>query len=267
MSLRDRLPAWALDAARSVLDASSPARRRATSSRRRAAASGRDQTLALGLGDSVLAGPFAGMRMSPDASWGGLAARLVGSYEEEIADELLDLLGRQPPRVLDIGAAEGYYAVGVARLLPSAAVLAFDIDPAARRLCRTNARLNGVTNLRVRGRADHGRLRRALVPAALVLCDCEGFEAVLLDPALVPGLRTADLLVELHEFAWPGVTGLLLQRFAATDDVVLVDARPRRGADHPALAHLSGQDADRAVDEGRPVEPHPMQWAVLRVKE
>jgi hypothetical protein len=36
--------------------------------------------------------------------------------------------------------------------------------------------------------------------------DCEGCEAVLLDPALVPALRTTEVVVELHDFCSPHVS-------------------------------------------------------------
>jgi methylase of polypeptide subunit release factors len=46
--------------------------------------------------------------------------------------------------VIDIGAAEGYYAIGFARRLPAARVIASDLDPVARLLCWLLARRNGV---------------------------------------------------------------------------------------------------------------------------
>jgi len=49
-----------------------------------------------------------------------------------------------PPAVITVGCAEGYYAVGLARLFPQAAIFAFDTDPKAQLICRQTASLNQV---------------------------------------------------------------------------------------------------------------------------
>ena len=48
--------------------------------------------------------------------------------------------------VLNIGCAEGYYAVGLARRMPQARVLAFDINRTAQDTCRALAAKNGVAD-------------------------------------------------------------------------------------------------------------------------
>ena len=40
----------------------------------------------------------------------------------------------------------------------------------------------------------------------MVVCDVEGYEEYLLDPAIVPSLSNATILVEMHDFVRPGVT-------------------------------------------------------------
>lgn len=83
-----------------------------------------------------------------------------------------------------------------------------------------------------------------------------------MDPVAVPGLRGASLLVELHEFAAPGVTELLLGRFRPTHDIMLIDAAPKSAEGRWVLGHLNPKEAAMAVSEGRPLDP-PMQWAVM----
>ena len=262
--LRDALPCRLQDAARLLLDTLSVRRRAARAQAHEAAAPTRELARRVSPNGRVLAGPFKGLRLPLEASWGGLAARLAGAYEEELTDLLSDLTAGRPPRVLDVGAAEGYYAVGLAQALPDAQVYAFDLDPGQRRLCRKTARLNHVRTVRVRGRVDPRRLQRYLVPGALVLSDCEGFEDVLMDPALVPGLLDAALVVELHEFAAPGVTERVLSRFRASHEVQLIVARPRAISGLRQLDHLPVAERNAAVNEGRPTVSGPMQWAVMR---
>ncbi len=166
---------------------------------------------------AVQAGPFAGMRYVPFASGSGLLPKLAGSYEMELHAAVAESIARQPARLLNIGAGEGYYAVGYALRLPGLAVQAFDTDALARRRLRDLARLNGVLGrVRVRGRCRHPALQGAIVARTLVLCDCEGCEGDLLDPERAPGLRGADLIVELHVERQPAIAELLQSRFAPT---------------------------------------------------
>ena len=61
-----------------------------------------------------------------------------------------------------------------------------------------------------------------------LLVDIEGAEAILIDPALLAGLRRAELLIETHEPFVPGVEALLAARFIATHHVRWIAPRPRR---------------------------------------
>ena len=91
-------------------------------------------------------GPFAGMRCIGVSAVSTILPRLIGSYEAELHDTIQKLAHRGYQRVVNIGCGEGYYAVGLARLLPAAQVFALDPDPVARSLCQSLAELNDVTN-------------------------------------------------------------------------------------------------------------------------
>jgi hypothetical protein len=257
---RELLPARAQDFLRTVRDQTSPGRRAAAARRKVDAA--RDIELARKVSPDgrVLSGIFEGMTMPLEASWGGLSARVAGSYEEELAPDLAALIAAEPPVVIDAGSAEGYYAVGLARALPSSTVYAFDISRDARRVCRLAAARNGVRNLHVRGRIDPRQLRALLVPNALVLADVEGYETILLDPNRVPNLCRAAIIVEFHEWIVPGATTLVVDRFTATHHIKMIDSRPRDAFGRGHLSHLTAEEAYSAVQE----RPYSQQWAVMR---
>jgi len=62
----------------------------------------------------VQAGPFAGMLLTGDTSWdavGDETSKLLGFYEEEIDPHLEQAIAAKPDLVLNVGCAEGYYAV------------------------------------------------------------------------------------------------------------------------------------------------------------
>ncbi len=102
--------------------------------------------------------------------------------------------------VVDIGCDEGYYAVGMAMRLPRARVYAFDINSQAQHDCAQMAVLNNVQDrVVIGGECTWEGLQQLLKPGDLVICDCEGCEAALMDPAKAPALARAFLIVELHD--------------------------------------------------------------------
>ncbi len=218
-------------------------------------------------GLEVRRGPFAGLRY-PDAlvaGHGDLVAKLVGTYELELAPVLEAWIGHGVERFVDVGAAEGFYAVGMAVASPATRVVAFELDPAARAQLAVLAEHNGVGDrVEIRGACTPAELAALRGDGVAVLSDCEGGEAALLDPVAAPALTRWPLLVELHEFVVPGVTETLRRRFAPTHDVELIDGRPRDGERPPELRGVGERDRARLLGERR---PGPMQWMRLRPRE
>ena len=211
-------------------------------------------------GSSVLSGPFKGMKYTGRAAGSLATPKLLGSYEAELHPAIEAVLARSPDTVIDIGVAEGYYAVGLARRLPSARVIGYDIDADARNKCAAMARLNGLDQrIDIRGVCTHEALRESLTSATLVVCDCEGCEFDLIDPVAVPELASADLVVELHDFSRAGLGQTLVSRFASTHDTEILPAVTKDPAHYP-LSDLSPTEQRLAVDELR---HSPQQWVVM----
>lgn len=183
-------------------------------------------TLRARSGTTVLGGPFKGMAYPTAASEGAWAARLLGVYESSLAPVFEQVIARGYPQILDVGCAEGYYAVGLARRMPQTRVFAHDTDPQARALASALASANGVAD-RVTVGGEVGPADLALCQSArtFVLCDIEGAEEGLLDPAAAPGLLSADILVEVHEGMKPGLTDRLAARFAPSHRVTRIGRR------------------------------------------
>lgn len=179
-------------------------------------------------GAKIMQGPFAGMDYLTSATEGALTPRLIGTYESELHPYLADFAGAGLDCVIDVGCAEGYYAVGLARLMPQVAVHAFDISEKARKACAELAAKNGVADRVVIGEEFeptgfelfHDR-------KCLVLVDIEGAEDDLLRPDLSPALAGMDLIVETHDVYRPGVLERLTERFAPTHDIVRLDPQPK----------------------------------------
>jgi hypothetical protein len=181
----------------------------------------------------VVDGPFAGM-------WYGIPVphlpAYLGTYELELRPLLAELAGSRFDVLLNVGAADGYYAVGLARLWPAARVVAFELIPAKRANVRRVASENGVDErLQVEEACTPGRLDELTREAGrpLVWMDVDGAEMELLDPELVPGLRRAEIVVELHEFLAPNAREILAARFAPTHGSQLVASEDRRVEQFP----------------------------------
>jgi hypothetical protein len=177
-------------------------------------------------GDRVLSGPFRGMAYPLRASEGARAPRLIGSYEASLVPVIEKIVTDGYERVIDIGSAEGYYAVGLALRMPGAQVVARDSDAQARAACAELARLNGVAGrVEIGGAVMPAEFDALIAGRTLILCDIEGEEAALLDPEAAPALCAADLLVEVHEGMRPGCLELLERRFAPTHAVQRIGRR------------------------------------------
>src|SRR5262249_54852199 len=131
------------------------------------------------------------------------------------------LCARPYTEIVDVGCAEGYYAVGLAMRVPSARVYAYDTYDQATRLCRRMADLNGVGERGITGAfCSPAALRDIPVRGrAVIISDCEGYEKDLFPEDVVPALARHDLLVETHDFIDINISRTIRQRFADTHRV------------------------------------------------
>lgn len=225
-----------------------------------------ENTLVARCGTEVLSGPFQGMAYPVRSSEGGRAPRLIGCYERSLAPVIERIVGHPYACVIDIGCAEGYYAVGLARAMPQAVVRAHDTDARARAACQALAAANGCAERVVIGaefrKADFAICQNA---ETLVLCDIEGAEADLLNPTDAPGLRAADILVEVHEGMKPGLVDELIRRFEPSHSIQRID-RALDGSALPDWAETLG-DLDRLLLlwEWR-ASPTPWLWMTRKVQ-
>ncbi|WP_009959381.1 hypothetical protein [Verrucomicrobium spinosum] len=215
---------------------------------------------------TVASGPFTGMRYVKGASAGAYPPKLLGIYERELHQSVNAIAAWNPSCVVHIGAAEGYYVVGMARLT-NARQIAFEIAEEGRSLCRNLSQLNGVDHLvQIEGRcnlADLAQMHFNSERVALI-CDVEGAEDVLLDPGVAVWMSRAMVLVELHEFEAPGVSDRLLKRFAASHHITKVLPESRDWHECPTRAGIDQfiprRYRAKVVSEGR---QHETPWLFM----
>jgi hypothetical protein len=183
---------------------------------------------------------------------------LLGQYERQLYPALLEAVTKAG-FAIDIGHAEGYYAVGLALLgMP---VVAFDADWHERRVCRAMARANGVLDrISLRRWCTEVSLRVLTRDRrALIISDADGGEIELFTPQMIRDLRHCDLIVELlaptAEQNEPFV-----RRFLSTHRVEIIE-HPTEPAGVETIAFL-GPHAPRMATEYRAFQ----QWMVARAK-
>ena len=91
---------------------------------------------------TVSQGLLKGLQLNRDTWWGksDLGAQCLGLYEKEI----LDLISSHGPfdTFLDIGAADGYYAVGLLHAKMAKRAICFEISPDGQRAIKENWLIN-----------------------------------------------------------------------------------------------------------------------------
>jgi len=181
-------------------------------------------TLIAQQGNVVQAGPFAGLRFVGQTSEGCSAPRLLGCYEHELHPQIERLIGQPFDAVLNIGCADGYYAVGLAGRMPGVPVFAHDLNPAAQTSCRAVAELNGVADrVQVGGLFQGADFAAFAGKKTWLVMDIEGGERELLDPRAYPALRDITILVECHDCFIPGMSIEIARRFSDTHAITRID--------------------------------------------
>jgi len=215
-------------------------------------------------GMSVIHGSFRGLSYPAAISTGSvLVPKLLGSYEAELIPTWESLLQERYDTIIDIGCAEGFYAVGLARRMPSAHVFAYDTDPQAQILCQKMIEHNGVADsVTVRGQATAEEFRQVMIGRTLILCDCDGAETDVLNPVAVVSMQTANILVEVHDHLDESISSTLTARFAPTHSIEYIPSMTKDPAQYRELDFFIPENRAIAINEFRPQQG----WLVMRAK-
>ena len=178
----------------------------------------------------VISGPFAGLRLTSSSVWFNPWPYLLGTYELELHGWIRNFSDQNWSRIVDVGAADGFYAVGLARMLgKESAVIAFEAMETGRKATADLAELNHLANsFIVKGTCFPIELEQVLDGSkALVIMDVEGAEKELLDLELIPSLAFATILVECHDLYVSGISDTIRDRFSNTHHIEAIESRQR----------------------------------------
>jgi len=218
----------------------------------------------------VLDGPFKGMIYPKNESFGSaFFPKILGTYEKEISSVIDDLLDSDYDLILDVGCAEGYYAVGFARFGKAKKIYAYDIQEKARKLCSEMALANNVSDkLEVQSLFDINEYQRILKEfpnsKILLILDTEGFEKILLNQEFRKILQNTDFLIEMHDFIDIEITDIVSKFFDQKEITKIFSLSDfQKGLEYQSefLTDLDFKTKYYVLAEGRPEQ---MKWYFVR---
>lgn len=220
--------------------------------------------------NTIQGGPFRGMRYHDFSDEGTHLPKLVGTYEHQLHDTIEESVSQGYQIIVNIGAADGYYGIGMALRCPGSRILLYETHEERQAQCRRLAEMNNVTDrVEIHGTFAREELDRLDVQGrGLILCDIEGAERDLLDPDKSRSLRHFDMIVECHDLlADPGavpISELLRKRFDRTHIARLISQDRFPGSPVPVWAQrLSQLDQLMCLWEER---AGPTPWLKLTAK-
>lgn len=203
----------------------------------------------------ILSGPFEGMKYIRKSSGSTLFPKLIGCYEEAIQNIVTNSILRHYDKIIDIGCAEGYYAVGFAYKCPNSKVVASDIDEIAINNLLQLIEVNNISNVEIKNNGfDCISLNAELEGKEdkLIVCDIEGYELELLDIEKVPNLGKVDLIIESHDCFKDGLTEILIDRFYNTHVIEIIVNYSFLVNSYEKLKGLPKEVVNYMTDEQRP---------------
>ncbi|MDX5337620.1 MAG: hypothetical protein LPK25_01245 [Cyclobacteriaceae bacterium] len=218
------------------------------------------------ISNEVKSGPFKGLKYPfMEAKHSMIFPKLLGYYENEIHEVFHSIRNIKFHSIIDVGCAEGYYAVGMALIFPDTKICAADIDPEAREKTRQMAEFNNISV------PDQVEIISEINPEFLlaldpehryfIFSDCEGYEETLFSKRVVSHLKESYFLIEIHDFVSLGLGDRLKNRFAETHRIQSIqstdDIFRYRKVQDPELKNIPGKDLKILLEEKRPTQ---MEW-------
>lgn len=123
-------------------------------------------------------GPLRGFKLESESSWNSadLGSKIFGMYEQEVMELLLTQRGNHDI-CINIGAADGYYGVGLVSSNIFSRSICYELTEAGRQVIAKTAQLNQVTNkVEIRGQATRAfpeelQALGIALPQCLILAD------------------------------------------------------------------------------------------------
>lgn len=209
---------------------------------------------------TVQRGLFKGLKLGPNPWWGGLdlGSQCLGYYEQEILELISELPDESTKIFIDIGAADGYYAVGMLLSKKAEKCICFETSALGQAAIRDAWILNGAPGeLEIYGLASQTALLS--LPElenrkTLVLIDIEGGEFDLLTEAVINKLADSIVIIEVHEWETDFLTNYeaLIYRLRKKFNLFTIPRINKKVVDDANLRDFTDDNRQLLVSERRP---------------
>lgn len=219
-------------------------------------------------GSTIQYGPFKGMKIAKEKSWEleyGLITKILGTYEEKVIDKLIKF-SKKNNTFIDIGAADGFYVVGMAFKNFFKYIYAFEINSKSRRIIEINHRLNkSKQNIKIKNEANYLSLKRIikLRKKCTILIDIEGAEFDLLSLKVLKVLKDCHIICELHKFYGEKKYYDLIENSKKIFKTELIKRSSYNPSKFKELDSFSDDERLLALSEGRKSN---QEWLILTPK-
>jgi len=217
------------------------------------------KSLSRQMNNTVGYGPFSGLILT-DYIWNrvNVGNRLLGLYEKEVLQSLYKVPASHKTLV-DMGAADGYFAIGCLIANMFNKVYCFESSPDAQKKLFDNASLNHVQDrIEIFGLATKKfpfelQGKGVDISKCVVLCDIEGGEFEVFDENTLKALKGAVIIIEIHDWHKNGIGGYsrLRERVGKYFNITTLTTGSRDLSPFTEVAKLSDNDRWLLCSEGR----------------
>ena len=223
----------------------------------------------------VIYGPYKGMFFSENNHWGigDLGPKIIGLYEFEVQNKLLDLVNNfKIENFVNIGAAEGYHAIGIAKKTNVQNFVLYEIDKKGQEILKDNILNNELKkNIEIENEANLNSIyelnKKFDFSKTLFLVDIEGSELNLFNDEILGLLKNSFLIIENHKFllseAKQNKYQELINKLNDNFSMEIIRNTGRNVSQINEISNLSENELMMISSESR---PKMMEWFVLTPK-
>jgi len=154
-------------------------------------------------GDSVKYGPFRNLILGHGSTWAQYDdfLKLIGEYEPHIVEKLVEVSDGYTVFV-DIGASDGYFALGLVKAEFFSRAICFEKSDEDRSIIKELAKQNHIEGqIEIHGSATATKILdlKTQIGRCVILCDIEGGELEILTDEVLELYSNSVFIIELHE--------------------------------------------------------------------
>lgn len=205
---------------------------------------------------TVQNGIFKNLKINKDISWGSgdIASKIYGLYENKIQRLLAEI---KKPILIDIGAADGFFAIGCLHSKLSKYCYAFEQSSSGRAALSKTAKMNNVSDkITIMGKVTNENFL-SLLPQdinfsnTVLLCDIEGQEYNFFTDEVLKKLKKSHIIIEIHNNNNNDDEIKLMRRIKKFFNISVIFGNDNEYSNLPEIHGLNDIDRNLISCEGR----------------